>query len=173
MKIKKNGVSINLTESDLKRIVKKVLKEQTDIEGSLSGALSAGAVGASKEIGNWSDVYDGLKNFESPKIINFKDQEGNEITSLNWGSHKSKTNDGWGVSIGSDRLTNITFTTEKKNLSDVFHTVTGIEPDYNDLSGTYSTLFNTLLEGKNSDEIVKLVKKLINDLNDGGLEGYY
>ena len=42
MKIKKNGKVINLTETDLRRIVKKTLSEQTtgSTEGSVGNALS-------------------------------------------------------------------------------------------------------------------------------------
>jgi len=51
MKIKKNGKVINLTESDLKRIVKKVLNEQKPID-------PAGGIGAAIEAAGLRNIKD-------------------------------------------------------------------------------------------------------------------
>jgi len=62
MKIKKNGKVINLTESDLQRIVKKVLNEDMDYDydgGGYYGTFDGiDKYGPSNEMGDYED-YDG------------------------------------------------------------------------------------------------------------------
>jgi len=99
---------IRLTESDLTRIVRRVIQEQeTGFPSSLIGGGGSKSIGGggSKSIGggkDFSSVISSLKTFNIPKVINFQDN-GELMTTLNWGkmSDRGKTKS-WGYTIGSD-----------------------------------------------------------------------
>jgi hypothetical protein len=80
---------IRLTESDLVRLVKRVIKEQEEDENDK----------------NWTSIVSSLLS-TNPKQIKMKD--GNH--SLNWGSHSAGGYD-WGLSIGKTG----TFTFQSEN----------------------------------------------------------
>ena len=84
---------IRLTESDLTRIVKRVIREE-----------EKGLTGGGKLTGDedFSSVIKSLKTFNSPKIINFQ-WEGKPMTTLNWGKMSERGKDkSWGYAIGTD-----------------------------------------------------------------------
>jgi len=71
MKIRKNGTVVNLTESDLRRIVKRVLNEQDDPYGEQLKA--AGYVEVDK-----LDLPDGDYIANGGNLFKIKDSEGNK-----------------------------------------------------------------------------------------------
>jgi len=146
---------IRLTESDLTRIVKRVIKESEE--------LTAPNLNPTYD-GDWKKIYNVLKNVtdtsgNKPKIINFK-HDGKPVTTLNWGSHSDvgkKKN--WGLSIGSDDRT-ISFQTKDENLAKIFNKVTGKTLEKNDLSGTYSTFNVKWIPSTAVTVITTLIKQL-------------
>ena len=76
---------VRLTEADLVRIVKRVIKEQ-------------GITGRNNP--RWVKLFNVLRNIGSPKVLTFKDFDGNPSQSLNWGTAKGP-NGKYGLSIPS------------------------------------------------------------------------
>ena len=137
---------IRLTESDLMRIVKRVISEQ---EGRPDPSTHFD--------NNWLKTLSGLKNFNNPKVINFK-YEGEPVTSLNWGIHSDQgRNKNWGLSLSSDN--DLSFQTKDEIQSKVFQTVMGLKPDFNNLSKSYS--YNGDIDFSNSSELISKIKKII------------
>ena len=107
---------IKITQSDLARIVKRVISEKE--EESQNMLLDK----------NWLTIYNGLKSVTDssgnmPKVINFT-YEGKKITSLNWGNHsdagKKKK---WGLSMSSDDQ-ELGFSTEDETTSKTYEKLT-------------------------------------------------
>ena len=143
-KIKFMKKVIRLTESDLMRIVKRVISEQ-----SLGDKPSFDK--------NWLKTLSGLKNFNNPKVINFK-YEGEPVTSLNWGIHSDQgRKKNWGLSLSSDN--SLSFQTKDEIQSKVFQTVMGLKPEFNSLSKSYS--YNGDVGFSNSSELISKIKKII------------
>ena len=141
---------IRLTENDLARIVKRVIKEE-----QLNNTSDD----------NWPIIYSGLKSFtdvsgNSPKIIPFI-YDGKKITSLNWGNHsdagKKKP---WGISVSSDDQ-RLKFGTQDENTADLYKTLTGKSPNFD---GKYYTNELTL-DYSNPQNVILKVKKIIKGLN--------
>jgi len=63
---------VRLTESDLVRIVKKVLSEQSGSDNP-----------------EWINLSNKLKKIGNPKVIRYKSDDGIPIETLNWGTAKS------------------------------------------------------------------------------------
>ena len=133
---------IRLTESDLTRIVRRVIKEEESIA---SGDQ------------NWLKILSGLKTFNNPKVINFK-YGGKPITSLNWGKHSNAgKNKNWGLSIVSDER--ITFQTSDEIQSKLFENEMKVENNYNNLSGNYS--YDGDIDFSNPQKIISKIKSVI------------
>jgi len=134
---------VRLTESDLVRIVKRVISEQENNKPSFDK--------------NWLTILSGLKNFNSPKVINFND-DGKPITSLNWGTHsESGRNKNWGLSISSDN--SLAFQTKDEIQSKVFNTVMRLKPNFNSLSKNYS--YSGDINFSNPNEVISKIKNII------------
>ena len=65
---------VRLTEADLTRIIKRVIQEQ-------------GITGRNNP--RWTKLFNVLRNIGSPKVLTFKDFDGNPSQSLNWGTTKT------------------------------------------------------------------------------------
>lgn len=106
---------------------------------------------------NWLKTLSGLKNFNNPKVINFK-YEGEPVTSLNWGIHSDQgRKKNWGLSLSSDN--SLSFQTKDEIQSKVFQTVMGLKPEFNSLSKSYS--YNGDIDFSNSSELISKIKKII------------
>jgi hypothetical protein len=66
---------IRLTESDLIRLVKRVISEQNKTD---------------RNNPRWIKLFSVLKGIGDPKILTFKDFDGNPSQSLNWGTAKQR-----------------------------------------------------------------------------------
>jgi len=134
---------VRLTESDLVRIVKRVISEQSNNKPSFDK--------------NWLTILSGLKNFNNPKVINFND-DGKTITSLNWGTHsQSGRNKNWGLSISSDN--SLAFQTKDEIQSKVFNTVMRLKSNFNSLSKNYS--YSGDINFSNPNEVISKIKNII------------
>lgn len=140
---------IRLTESDLARIVKRVISETEEESQNMLPDK------------NWLTIYNGLKTVSDssgnmPKIINFT-YEGKKITSLNWGNHsdagKKKK---WGLSMDSNDQ-ELFFATEDEMTSKIYEKLSGGKSYYDgkhygvDLPLNYS----------NPQTVISTVKKLV------------
>jgi hypothetical protein len=137
------GRIVRLTEQDLARIVKRVIREQEETSG-------------------WENVKKQLINYESPKVINFT-YEGKPTTSLNWGMHSRRGKDNWGLSISSDD--GIKFQTTDEVQSLLFKSITKNKSMVN-----YNNRWSTDFDLNYTDsKIVPMIKNLIDVL--GGKKG--
>jgi hypothetical protein len=146
---------IRLTESDLVRIVKRVINEKEEESQNMLPDK------------NWLTIYNGLKTVTDssgnmPKIITFIDDDGinptnKKITSLNWGNHSDagkKKN--WGLSMSSDDQ-ELGFSTKDETTSKKYENLTGQKcyksPSYysHELPLNYS----------NPETVISTVKKLV------------
>jgi hypothetical protein len=133
---------IRLTETDLARIVKRVVSEQMEM-------------GSGDQ--NWLKILSGLKTFNNPKVINFK-SDGKPITSLNWGKHSdSGKNKNWGLSVSSDG--SMTFQTSDQIQSKLFENKMGVKNNYNSLSKNYS--YNSDMDFSIPQDIISKIKSVI------------
>jgi hypothetical protein len=134
---------VRLTESDLARIVKRVINEEMDAE-SLTDTGS-----------DFSSVIKSLKTFNSPKIINFQ-WKGKPMTTLNWGKMSDRGKDkSWGYAIGTDGKQ--TFLTTNPKESKLFEKTMGVKT--NKYTENYS--WDGSIDPTNA---VTKVKELINGL---------
>jgi hypothetical protein len=142
---------VRLTERDLTRLVRKVIKEQTESDLNQVGSKNL-----------WSQIEKGLITFNNPKVIRSKTiDEGKPFTSLNWGSHKEKGHN-WGVSVSSDD-NDLAFQTSDEINGKIFKDIAGITPDYNKLSKNWSS-HNYKLDYSNPTKVISFVKNLISSL---------
>jgi hypothetical protein len=133
---------IRLSESDLARIVKRVISEQEAVDS---------------EEQNWLKTLSGLKTFNNPKVINFK-YGGKPITSLNWGKHSDAgKNKNWGLSVSSDG--SITFQTSDQIQSKLFENKMGVKNNYNNLSKNYS--YKGDVDFSSPQNIISKIKSVI------------
>jgi hypothetical protein len=157
---------IKLTESDLMRIVKRVISEQNSAgakqvqpyKGSIpTKNKTHTGLGDNSFDKNWLTILSGLKNFNSPKVINVN-YDGKPITSLNWGIHSdSGRNKNWGLSISSDN--NFVFQTKDEIQSKVFKNVMGLKPNFNNSDKSY--VYTDDIDLSNPSELISKVKKTI------------
>ena len=150
--MKRNRKVIRLTESDLVRIVKRVLRENVGGEGQ------------------YMDIIDELMSFQKPKVIKFKDPTtGENVISLNWGENAGPGHS-WGLTIKSDSP-NIIFATNRTKdpkmqeaSARIFKLVTNVDPEYNDLTGSWSSSYdNNLLNKMAIPNIKKLIRALYDE----------
>jgi len=138
---------VRLTESDLARIVRRVINEEMESAND-----------------NWSIIYSGLKSFTDvsgnrPKIIPFM-YEGKKITSLNWGNHSDAgRKKPWGISVSSDDQ-RLNFGTEYKDTAELYKKLTG-KSTYFD--GKYYS-DDLTLDYSNPQNVISTVKKIITGL---------
>ena len=143
---------IRLTESDLARIVRRVISETE--EESQNMLLDK----------NWLTISSGLKSVTDssgnmPKIINFT-SDGEKITSLNWGRHsEAGKKKKWGLSISSDDQ-ELKFTTEDETTSEIYEDLTDRTCS---LSGRYYSDFQPLNYSK-PNTVISTVKNIIKGL---------
>jgi len=141
---------VRLTESDLARIVKRVIKEE-----QLNNSSDD----------NWPIIYSGLKSFtdvsgNNPKIIPYM-YAGKKITSLNWGNHsEAGKKKPWGISVSSDDQ-RLKFGTQDEDTADVYESLTGKSPSFD---GKYYT-DDLTLDYSNPQNVISKVKKIIKGLN--------
>ena len=140
---------VRLTESDLARIVRRVIKEaEMDSDMSMTNT-------------GWNKVYDALSVFKNPKIIKWKDSDGANA-SLNWGSHKTGGNS-WGLSVNSDG--NISFQSEDDEELGIFDDITEengfmVDDDYTDTLRIIKVDYT-----KDSYNTIQLIKSALNALS--------
>jgi len=107
---------VRLTESDLARIVRRVISETE--EESQNMLLDK----------NWLTISSGLKSVTDssgnmPKIINWTDEEGNQ-QSLNWGNKsEAGKKKKWGLSLSTYNH-NLEFATEDEATSEIYENLT-------------------------------------------------
>jgi len=139
---------IRLTESDLTRIVRRVIMEEESLNLDSTGSS------VSK---NWPSILSGLKSFNNPKVINFK-FKGNPMTSLNWGTNSEQGKDkNWGISLSSDN--NFVFLTKDMIQSKVFNSVMGLKPEFNNSNKSY--LYTGDMDFSNPSNVISKIKNVI------------
>jgi hypothetical protein len=154
---------VRLTESDLVRLVKRVINEQdlysmptSSIYEPGSGVLTSQALKEKKQKDGWIKVRDGLKSYYNPNVISSRGVE-----SLNWGTHKSGGYD-WGLSI--DNHNTLPFQTKSKNKSQHFEKVVrsfGLDPKIRVSDNWFSDIE---LDYSNPQKIIDMVKKILDGL---------
>ena len=95
---------VRLTEADLVRIVKRVIKEQ-------------GITGRNNP--RWIKLFNVLRNIGSPKVLTFKDFDGNPSQSLNWGTTKT-SNANYGLAASDAHESFYLMSDNKQLLSTLF-----------------------------------------------------
>ena len=141
---------IRLNESDLARIVRRVISEEQVTVPSTD---------------NWPIIFSGLKTFadvtgNAPKIIPFT-YEGQKITSLNWGNHsEAGRKKPWGISISSEDP-DLKFGTQDENVANIYKKLTNKSPRFD---GKYFT-DDLTLDYSNPQSTISTVKKIIKGLN--------
>jgi hypothetical protein len=95
---------VRLTEADLVRIVKRVIKEQ-------------GITGRNNP--RWVKLFNVLRNIGSPKVLTFKDFDGNPSQSLNWGTTKT-SNANYGLAASDAHESFYLMSDNKQLLSTLF-----------------------------------------------------
>jgi len=153
---------IRLTESDLTRIVRRVIQEQeTGFPSSLIGGGGSKSIGGggSKSIGggkDFSSVISSLKTFNIPKVINFQDK-GELMTTLNWGKMSDRgKNKSWGYAIRSDG--HQVFLSTNPREAKLFEMIMGKKTEKHTENYSYDGFMD-------STTAVLKVKELINGLN--------
>jgi hypothetical protein len=140
---------IKLTESDLTRIVRRVISEQKKESEDMTFDK------------NWVTIYNGLKTVTDssgnmPKIINFT-YEGKKMQSLNWGTFsEAGKKKKWGLGIDSHDP-ELVFATKDEMTSKKYESLTGKKciktPSY------YS--YELPLNYSKPDQVISTVKKII------------
>jgi hypothetical protein len=95
---------IRLTEADLARIVKRVIQEQ---------------VTKGRNNPRWIKLFNVLRNIGSPKVLTFKDFDGNPSQSLNWGTTKTSNAD-YGLAASDAHESFYLMSDNKQLLSSLF-----------------------------------------------------
>ena len=95
---------IRLTEADLARIVKRAIKEQ---------------VTKGRNNPRWIKLFNVLRNIGSPKVLTFKDFDGNPSQSLNWGTTKTSNAD-YGLAASDAHESFYLMSDNKQLLSSLF-----------------------------------------------------
>lgn len=143
---------VRLTESDLARIVRRVISEKE--EESQNMLIDK----------NWLTIFSGLKSVTDssgnmPKIIKFT-SDGEKITSLNWGTHsEAGKKKKWGLSMSSDDQ-ELKFSTEDETTSEIYENLMGRTCSK---SGPYYTDFLPL-NYSNPQIVISTVKKIVKGL---------
>jgi hypothetical protein len=127
MKIKKNGKVINLTESDLRRIVKKVIKEQYDGNSDYDTASNF-----AKNIEDWWGGSSDWTNIRKGKYKGYHDffskfQFANDADSAAAKSYRDKAMDDLNREVGNDNL----YYGQLKNF--IYDIVDEIDDNYQDI----------------------------------------
>ena len=94
----------DLLESELARIVKRVIKEQ---------------VTKGRNNPRWIKLFNVLRNIGSPKVLTFKDFDGNPSQSLNWGTTKTSNAD-YGLAASDAHESFYLMSDNKQLLSSLF-----------------------------------------------------
>lgn len=140
---------VRLTESDLARIVRRVISETEEESQNMLPDK------------NWLTIYSGLKTVSDssgnmPKIIN-STYEGKKRTSLNWGSHsEAGKKKKWGLNVSSDDQ-ELGFSTEDEMTSKRYENLSGGKSYYD---GKYYSDFLPL-NYSNPQTVISTVKKLV------------
>jgi hypothetical protein len=95
---------IRLTESDLTRLVKRVIEEQSKMD---------------RNNPRWIKLFNVLKGIGAPKILTFEDFDGNPSQSLNWGTAK-QVGGNYAMGIGDSKEELYLFS-DNKNLEPKLH----------------------------------------------------
>jgi hypothetical protein len=160
---------IRLTESDLTRIVRRVIQEQeTGFPSSLiggggskstggGGSKSTGGGGSKSTGGNAINTFiNTLKTFNTPKVINYQDN-GEPMTTLNWGKMSDRgKNKSWGYAIGTDGYQ--VFLSTNPREAKLFEMIMGKKTEKVTENYSYDGFMD-------STTTISKVKELINGLN--------
>jgi hypothetical protein len=137
---------IRLTESDLARIVKRIIIEEEEMTTN----------------DNWVTIKNRLKlvtdsDGNNPKTIDFK-YKNKPMTTLNWGNKSDQgKRKNWGLGIGSDG--NLVFITSDEIQSKIFENQWGVKTDFNSLSKNYSS--KSKIDFSNPSNVISKIKKTI------------
>jgi hypothetical protein len=130
---------VRLTESDLARIVRRVISEEMEQESGLDG---------------WSKIVTSLQN-TNPKLIKMKDGD----QSLNWYGHRPK----WNIAISKNGsfLFTIYGDLEKLELIQKLCKMKGFPVE---MSSTKNFLYTSDYTTFPTDKLTSLIKEIINNL---------
>ena len=143
---------IRLSERDLTRIVKRIIKE-TEMDSEMNKGNSG-----------WKKVFDSLSVYKNPKIIKWNDYEEGAMSSLNWGSHKTGGYS-WGLSIGND--TGVSFQSKDTDELETFDAITSensfdVDDNYGGTLRLIDVDYNDPNDVNNS---IQLIKSALNVLS--------